>query len=264
MKKIMVYKKIFTFLFVSNLIFADFSAYDIEFFYPEDDFRRMYELIPFPSITVDERCGTGLNVFGGTHITYTCTPNVRPKECPLSVIRFLEQENIQDVQFFKARWWHLHAPFSDYYNYLTQLWAMERMPHTQPQSIVIASGIFEPQNLEAFNSEIGINSVVEQTMSYDGYISFQGNARFKLSGTNIYVPTSGWFVSVYDPQKNTDGCNFNTQHQKKAIVVFVKIAYNSYFGQEQRTIYFNLVPQFMNRVPLLKSKFDINLLKKLQ
>ena len=87
------------------------------------------------------------------------TPNIRPKDCPSSIIHFLKEENIEDVQFFKACWWHPYALCSKYYNYLTQFWAMERMPYKCPQSVVIASGIFEPKNLKAFNDEIGINYI---------------------------------------------------------------------------------------------------------
>lgn len=122
---------------------------------------------------------------------------------------------------------------------------MERMPYKCPQSVVIASGIFEPKNLKAFNDEIGINSVVEKTMSYDKYNFFQGNARFQSDASNE-GPVSGWFVSVYDPQKNKKIHNLNTQHRKKAIVVFIEIACDLFFG-ETYEVHLNLIPQFINR-----------------
>lgn len=210
------------FLFFSSFSFSHFSGFDIDFFYPENDFRRKHNIMPFPNIAVENPYCKDLRTLGYMSIAYNPTPNVIPHNCPSSVINFLLEENIKNVQFFRAYWYHLYA-FCFPYNYITQLWAMEKMPYTSTQTIVVDSGIFEPHNLEAVNDEIGINSVIQQEMSYRDNISLQGKAHFKKIEYKGTIPTFGWFVSVYDPRKNTGYDNFNTQQTKKAIVIFIKI-----------------------------------------
>ena len=82
----------------------------------------------------------------------------------------------------------------------------------------IASGIYEPKNLEAIAGQIGINSLVEQGMSFHDTVYLSGNsARFKIVDMNQVA--EGWFVSYYDPARNANCGNVAINQKKKAIVV---------------------------------------------
>lgn len=233
------------FLFFSSFSFSHFSGFDIDSFYHENDFRRKHNIMPFPNIAVENPFCKGLRTLGHMSIAYNPTPHVIPHNCPSSIINLLLKENIKNVQFFRAYWYHLYTS-SSIYNYIPQLWAMEKMPCTFFQDVVIDSGIFEPHNLEAVNNEIGINAIVEQKMDYYD-ATFEGNCRFKKISDDCNKPTSGWFVSVYDPFKNT-GINSNFYKQQKVAIVifiiFVNSPKNPIFLSKKPIMYLNLVPQF--------------------
>ncbi|MDR2768997.1 MAG: hypothetical protein LBB19_00340 [Puniceicoccales bacterium] len=137
---------------------------------------------------------------------------------PDNIQTLLQSKNIpvEDIQVFEAYAKLKQAEC----NYFTHTWAMDVM--TNNRSAVVDSGIFGAFNLEAVNGEIGIGSLVPQTMSFHDktYLSGQGgkSARFKVKDVNQL--SGGWFVSVYDPTHAANQSNGNIEGQRpRAIVV---------------------------------------------
>ena len=123
--------------------------------------------------------------------------------------------------------WDKHA-YPESYSYLAQFLALPSMPYGYSQDITVSSGIFEPKNLQAINQEIGENNLVEKKIHFDGKHPLYKNVRFKKINDDVETPTSGWFVSVYDPEKDLENLKrydeaykeWQNKRGKRAIVVF--------------------------------------------
>jgi hypothetical protein len=215
--------------------------------------------MPFPNVAINDREIKGVNALGQVYISKVFKPREVPQGCPSSIIDLLSIENIENVQFFeaflchRACFWRAHA-FPKSYSYLPQFWAMPNMPLALFQSVIISSGIFDPKNLVAIGQEIGLNSLVEQKMPFDGRNSLCMGARFKKINNDVGTSTSGWFFSVYDPEKNMENLglygNFYAEEQrrqgKRAIVVFFRFVEPSWETDlgSNAEIDLSLKPQF--------------------
>lgn len=252
--------KILYILLFSNCVFADFFAYDLNALYSKDDFRFIHRIMPFPNVAINDKEIKGVNALGQVYIYEVSNQGEVPQDCPASVIDLLSkigllfEGKIKNVQFFKAYlchrvcFWPTHK-IPESYSYFTQFWAIQNMASPFPQSVTISSGIFEPENLIDIDQEIGINDLVEQKMPFDAKGTLCENVRFKKIDNNVEKDTSGWFVSVYDPEKNLKNLSLygdsyldaQMKQGKRAIVVFFSFVEPSW------------------EINFLRSKIEINL-----
>ncbi len=188
-----------------SLAWRDYDIYSLG--YPENDFRIKTGLSPFPIIF---HYNTGVETSFYADICIT-EKEITVTEIPEAIKIALK--DIEDIEIYEA---YCQLKQTDC-NYFTHTWSMDRMIENRRTNI--ASGIYEPENLEAVNGEIGINNLVPQIMSFHDKIYLSGNsARFKISNFNQMA--QGWFVSYYDPSKNAQCGNNPINQKRKAIVIY--------------------------------------------
>lgn len=193
-------------LFTSiSLAWRDYDVFSLR--YPENDFRIRTGLSPFP-IIFHYNTGSETSFYSDIRIT---EKEITFTEIPEAIKIALK--DIEDIEIYEA---YCQLKQTDC-NYFTHTWSMDRMIENRCTNI--ASGIYESENLEAVNGEIGINNLVPQTMSFHDKIYLSGNsARFKISNFNQIA--QGWFVSYYDSSKNAQCGNNPINQKRKAIVIY--------------------------------------------
>ena len=111
---------------------------------------------------------------------------------PTSVIRALNTENItpNNTEIYIAE---AHFLMSSVVNYFTHLWAMSIM--TKNCEVLVKTGVFEANNIQSINNEIGTNCLVEKKLIFhDGEALSPNTARFRI--VDKLKDSSGMFVSV--------------------------------------------------------------------
>lgn len=175
--------------------------------YSGNDFRYPSWTSPFPIIFHYNQGGTSSNQSYEVRIT--------DEELSIDILpENIKQKlaEVTNVEVYKAYCKLEQAEC----NYFTHAWSMDRM--IEDRKTYIESGIYEPKNLEAVDGEIGINSLIEQEMSFHNAVYLSGNsARFKINDMNKIA--EGWFVAYYNPNKNANCGNSAINQKKKAIVV---------------------------------------------
>ena len=174
--------------------------------YDENDFRYQSATFPFPIVFHYNA--------GGQKSTWS-EARVSEKEMSIAdVPETIKQvlAGIDDVEVYKAFCKLEQAEC----NYFTHTWSMDHM--VKNRFTYISSGVYNAKNLEAIAGQIGINSLVEQGMSFHDTVYLSGNsARFKIVDMNQVA--EGWFVSYYDPARNANCGNVAINQKKKAIIV---------------------------------------------
>ena len=182
---------------------VDFNPFEI---YNSQDFRVRHYAQPFPLIV-------HYNNGGADSTSDDFQINAQPPTeaaIPQSVRNFVQQQNLQNVQYFEAYCKSTQV----YCNYFTHTWSMDKMIANRVTSV--STGMFEAHNLAPINGQIGVNALVAQNMSYHDSVYLSGNvARFQI--LNPTQLADAWFISVYNPQPN-DG-NIAANKQQKTIVV---------------------------------------------
>ena len=153
--------------------------------YDKNDFRNQTYHLPFPTIA---HYDTNSGNYSESWFDITRILNI--SDCPSSLQIYLLPFDKKDVCIYEA----YCALQQTNCNYFLHCWAMSDM--TKQNSLNVASGLWEPQNLEVLNQEIGIHSLVDQKMTLTSQMKLGENvARFKVLDTNR--PADGWFVSKY-------------------------------------------------------------------
>jgi hypothetical protein len=238
--KIMKTKLLWMFILMtsSHNAFCNFLGFNImDGRYAPEDMRTQTYTYPFPLIfhyrqggDNSERCEFRIK---DAVLTFN--------DLPANIQTLLQNKNIpvQDVQVFEA-----YAKLEQAEcNYFTHTWAMDVM--TDDRSAVVESGIWGALNLQAVGEEIGIESLVPQTMYFHDKTCLSGknsqSARFNVDDINQLA--GGWFVSVYDPINSVNQANGNTDGQRlRAIVVKWTIIPSSWFTASQNCTDPTLLP----------------------
>jgi len=177
--------------------------------YGENDFRCQTATFPFPIIF-----HYNYNKGGGLNSTWS-EARISKKEMLIAdVPETIKQVlvGIDDVEVYEAYCKLEQAEC----NYFTHTWSMDHM--VENRNTIIASGVYGAKNIGAIAGQIGINSLVEQGMSFHDTVYLSGNsARFKIVDMNQVA--EGWFVSYYDPARNANCGNVAINQKKKAIIV---------------------------------------------
>jgi len=152
-------------------------------------------------------------------ILKTDTPQVPLNGLPERITGVLQSQGIQDVQYFEA---YCKAEKSSC-NYFTHTWSMDKM--VENRRTIVSSGMYNPTNLTPNQDQIGMNDLVQQTMSFHDGEYLSGNAaRFSINDMNQVA--DAWFLSIYDPDYNrynpndpNNTYNADVNQTKKAIIV---------------------------------------------
>ena len=178
--------------------------------YSNMDLRFSSYQAPFPIIFHYLQGGTS-SIAPDYRILRNDNPNNVPNGLPAGITIELQTRGIQNVQYFEA---YCKAE-NRACNYFTHLWSMDKMVENRIANI--SSGIYAPNNLTAFQGQIGVNNLVQQSMSFHDKIYLSGNvARFTI--TNMNQVADAWFLSVYAPKVN-QGVNAQVNQTSKAIVI---------------------------------------------
>lgn len=185
--------------------------------YAEKDLRFQPTILPFPNIFHYNK--------GGVTSEYSefriIDKKVNLEDMPAALRGFIENQGFvqadgtptDKIEIFEAYCRLMQGNM----NYFTHAWAMDKMIGNR--NVVVSSGMFDAVNLSPINGEVGVNTVVDQVMSFHDKIYLSGNgARFKVN--NFLNPAEAWFVSIYDPTKAGNvGKNAACNQIKRAVVV---------------------------------------------
>lgn len=185
--------------------------------YAEKDLRFQPTILPFPNIFHYNK--------GGVTSEYSefriIDKKVGLEDMPAALRAFIENQGFvqadgnptDKIEIFEA----YCRLMQENMNYFTHAWAMDKM--IENRVVVVSSGMFDAVNLSPVNGEVGVNTVVDQVMSFHDKFYLSGNsARFKVN--NFLNPAEAWFVSIYDPTKAGNvGKNAACNQIKRAVVV---------------------------------------------
>lgn len=195
--------------------FLSFNVFNGQ--YAEEDLRYKSAIQPFPNI-FHYNGGGGDSTYSEFRII---DRDIGLGDMPVALRAFIENQGFiqtdgnptDKIEIFEA-----HCKLmQENMNYFTHAWAMDKM--IENRNVVVSSGMFDAVNLSPVNGEVGVNTVVDQVMSFHDKTYLSGNsARFKVD--NFLNPAEAWFVSIYDPTKaGNAGKNAACNQIKRAVVV---------------------------------------------